>query len=224
MTVLEAITDAYLLATGKSTLPTSGSAKYDRLFNLAKKFYRSWQKEKGTDWDSLYEVVGAGTVTATDTFEIDTEIIKVSQRKGDYIRIVCTNGNTIPFKLVPASKLYEDRYANVVAKIGLNLKFSRTFSATDQEFGGTVEVPAYIKLDDLASESDDVLIDDPDWLPVVIAAQYVLSDAQLSYQYPDLLQQAQDLMDGMKLANNPQEETYTSDEDYFNVGLGPSGC
>lgn len=218
MTLLEAITEAYLLATGKSTLPTEGSAKYNRLINLAKKFYRDWQTEKGVDWNSLYEVVGAGTVTATDTFDLDTDILKVSKRRGDFIRILTTTDNRINFKLVPATELYRYQYSNAVAHIGTTLKFSRTFASTDQEFGGTIEVPAFIKLDDLSSTTDDVLIDNPAWLPAIVAAQYVLSDAQLSYQYPDLVNQAIELMDGMKLANGTQDDTYNTGEDFFSVG------
>lgn len=219
MTFLEAMQQAYLLATGKSTLPAEGSSKYNRLYNLVIKFYRDWQTEPGVDWNSLYQLLDSGTITATDTFDIDDTIIKLSQRPNDSVRVITTS-NTYTFPTVNASRLYQNRYDNAVAKIGNTLVFSRAFTSSSNEFGGTLYVPCYVRLDDLSNLSDEVLIDNPAWLPVVVAAQYVLSDAQLQYQYPDLLSQAQDLMDGMKLANEPQDETYSDGNYYFDNGYG----
>lgn len=221
MTLQDAMAQAYLLATGKSTLPAAGSTKYQRLYNLCIKFYRDWQTEPGVDWNSLYGLTNAGTVTATDTFDLQDEVIKVSQRDGDFIRILVTSPNGYRnFTLVPASQLYQNRYTTAVAKVGQTIKFSRAFTSTDPEFGKTIIVPAFLKLDDLEGLDDEVLIDNPAWLPVVVAAQYVLPDAQLSYQYPDLLEQAQDIMDGMKLANNTQADSYNTGQDFFYNSLG----
>ncbi len=217
MTLLETITQAYLLATGKSTLPQEGSAKYNRLIGLAKKFYRDWQTEPGIDWNSLYQLVEVGTVTATDTFDIDDQIIKISQRPSDQVRIV-TSSNTFTYKTVSPSQLYSNRYAYAVSRIGNTVKFSAPFTTSSQQLGGTLYVPAYVRLDDLVNLNDEVLIDNPAWLPVVVAAQYVLSDAQLQYQYPDLLSQAQDLMKGRILANEAQDETEVDGEEHFMVG------
>jgi hypothetical protein len=221
MNVLEAMQQAYLLATGKSTLPDSSSSKYNRLYNLVLKFYKDWQTEPGVDWNSLYQTLDAGAITATDTFDIDEDIIKLSQRKGDYVRIVTTS-NTYYYKTINASRLNSNRYDHAVARVGNSLVFSKAFISTDPHIGGTLLVPCYVRLDDLTSTSDDILIDNPAWLPVVVAAQYVLSDAQLQYQYPDLLSQAQDLMNGMKLANDPQDETY--DDDYSHFDNGSDEC
>lgn len=217
MTLLEAMTEGYLLATGKATLPAAGSAKYNRLLSLAKKIYHDWQTETGVDWNSLHRVLNIGNVTATDEFAIGTDIHKISQREEDAIRIV-TDDNTHEFMLVPAPRLYRFRYGNAVAHIGANLKFSRTFAADDQEFGGAIHVPVFVKLTPLSDPADAVLIDNPNWLPAILAAHYVLSDRQLNYKYPDLIAQANDLMVGMKLANNPQSDTYNTGEDFFDVG------
>lgn len=220
MTTLDAMTEAFLLATGKSTLPAVGSTKYNRLLGLCKKFYRDWQTEPGVDWNSLHGLTSAGTVSATDVFDLEDEILKVSQRKGDFIRVLISTGNYSNFTLVPASQLYRDRYSNTVARIGQTIKFSRTFTVSDPEFGKSISVPAFLKLDDLVALTDEVLIDNPAWLPPIVAAGYVLPDAQLSYQYPDLIEQAKDLTLGMKLANNTQDDSYSTGEDYFSNGLG----
>ncbi len=221
MTLLEAITEGYLLATGKSTLPSSGSSKYNRLIALAKKCYRDWQTETGVEWNSLYEVVSAGTVTATDEFELDEEVNKLSQREGDNIRIVTDENQYYDYKYISPSRLYAYRYNKAVALIAeKRLRFSRGFTSSDPEFGSTISVPASIKLDDLVNLTDEILIDNPAWLPVMIAVHYVQSDAQLQYKYPDLLAHANDLMNGMKLANGSPDSTYSTGEDYFSNALG----
>lgn len=220
-TILDCMTDGYTLATGKSTLPVTGSSKYGRLFALAKKLYRDWQNEPGVDWNSLYQLVNVGTVTATDTFDIDTDFWKVSQRDGDTIYVATTDGNKIPFKLVEASALYSYRYTNAVAVVGKTLVFSRAFTSDDQSFGGTLYVPLFAKLDEITSVNDDVLIDNPDWLSHAIASYYVMTDAQLNYLYPDLVNQTDQLMQTMKF-DNGRNDTVVSDTDYF-AGVS-AGC
>lgn len=214
MTILECMTDGYLLATGKATLPDSGSSKYNRLFALAKKLHRDWQNEPGVDWNSLHQTVEAGTVSTATEYELDTEILKLSKRKGDRVHVRTTDDTDIFFTVVDPSRLYEHRYGNAVALVGQTLRFSRAFDADESAYGGTVRVPAYVKLDDITSVNDDVLVDNPDWLSAAIAAYFVMPDAQLNYQYPDLVAQANQLMTTMK-ENNGTFETYADDEDFF---------
>jgi hypothetical protein len=52
-TKLDAMTMGYTLATGKTTIPASGTAKRSLLDSLAVKFYRDWQTETGVEWESL---------------------------------------------------------------------------------------------------------------------------------------------------------------------------
>lgn len=221
MTILEAMSQAYLLATGKSTLPAVGSTKYGRLYGLAVKFHKDWCYEPGVDWASLYQIVSAGSVTATDTFELasDNLVIRLSQRERDYV-IINTTSNQFRYTIKNPSNLDASRYDNVVTRVGQSIKFSKPFVSTDQMFGGAILAPAYVELDDITSVSDDVQIDNSQWLPVVVSAQYVLSDAQLSYQYPDLIEQAKTIMDGMKLNNTSSGDTYSTGENYFDVGIG----
>lgn len=224
MTILEAMQEGYLLATGKSGLPDAASTKYDRLYGLCVKFHRDWAYERSVDWNSCNVLVDAGKVTATDTFELnsDTKVIRLSQRPGDYIRITTTD-NVFRYTLKSANSLYQDRYGNSVSKVGQSLRFSWAFTADDDAFGGTIKVPAYVELEPITSVNQDVEIDNTAWLPAIVAAQYVLSDAQLSYQYSDLIQQAGEIMQGMIRDNNAQIETYSTGENFFDNGLGYSG-
>lgn len=225
MTRLECITNAYLLAAGKATLPTGN--KLAQLNALAIKFYRDWQVEPDTEWNSLYQVVSAGTVTATDTFDLDTEINFISKQEGNYVRIKTTDGQYISYQTVKPQQLYQYRTANAVAHIvtdGVHqVKFSKPFVAGTQPIGGTIEVPAIIKLDDLTSDSSEVLIDQPEWLSERVAAQYAYSYKSTRDMYDDLLALANEHMISMKAANTSGTESYQTGIDYFalngNVGF-----
>lgn len=217
MNRLEVITDAYLLATGKPTPPATGT-KRDRLTGLVRMFYRGWQIEPYTEWDSLYQIISAGKVSARDTFELDTEIHFIStdqQREHNFVRIVTASGYE-EFKTVKPSQLYQYRNAKAVAKVADNaIKFSKAFASDSPLIGLPIEVPAIGKLDDLDSDTDEVLIDDPSWLSVRVAAEYVLTDTQLNYLRDDLMDQADEKMIAMKDRNNANDDSLSTGENYF---------
>lgn len=214
MNRLEAITEAYLLCTSKTTLPAIGTAKRNQLTALARKFYRDWQTEPDTEWQSLYQDITAGTVSATDTFELDTEINFISKQDGNYINIDGTD-----FTAVKPQQLYQYRYANAVAKVADNsIKFSKPFTADSPLLGKTINVPAIIKLDDITSDTSEILIDNPSWLPARIAAQYAYSYKSLRDMYDDLLAIANEHMISMKNANTSGNESYNTGVNYFPIG------
>lgn len=228
-TRLDAITDGYTFATGKTTLPAAGTAKRELLTALAIKFYRSWQTEPDTEWDSLYQLVGAGTVTATDEFDLDTDINFISKREGNNVRILISGStdNYINYTTVKPQQLYQYRTGNYCAHVvedGTHkIRFSRAFVAADQAIGGTIQVPAVIKLDDITSDTSEILIDNPEWLGKRIAAQYAFSFKSLRDMYDDLLALANEDMVSMKAGNTSGNESYNTGIDYFalngNVGI-----
>lgn len=197
MTLAELIQKAYLLATGKPTAPSTGSRKYNQLLELSKIFTETWQNEPGTDWTSLFDYRDSGTVTATDTFELDDEIRKVSQQDGDYVRIVEGDQET-EYEVVSADRLWEYRYSNAVAQVGRNLMFSREFISSDAQIGGTIVVPSYGYADVATAETDEIAVDDPMWLVYMVAAEFVRNDITRQNQYPNLIAMANDAMEKMK--------------------------
>lgn len=219
MTRLDVITEAWLLATGKTALPSVGQTKRDQLNALAVKFYRDWQVEPGVEWNSLYQLVGAGTVTATDEFTLDTDINYISKNEGNKVRVLTTAGQYIDYETVLPMQLYQYRGSNAVAHIiedgEHKLRFSKPFTATETAFGGTIQVPAIIKLDDITTDESEILIDQPQWLAERVAAQYAYSYKSLRDMYPDLLDLANERMSSMKAANSSGNESYNTGIDYF---------
>lgn len=217
MTITEFITDTYLIAVGKATPPTSGTSKYTRIVGLGNIHQRRWAREPGIDWNSLYDpAVSLGTVTATDTFDIDSSIRKLSDRQGDTVRIVWTDGvGYTDYDIVDANTLKdysfgvnrESPLGFYCAQIGTTLVFNHTFTTDDPQFGGEIFVPAYTFPDDITStnpDSDEVQVDDPDWLVYKTAAEYVRNDVTRRSRFPELEAKANEIMERMKDDNDGQ--------------------
>lgn len=216
MTATEFIADTYLLATGKTTTLTSGT-KYSRILNLGDYFQRRWSREPEVDWNSLYNpAFSLGTITATDSFDIDTSTIrKLSAREGDTVRIVHSDGTSYTdYDLVPHDSLKdysfgvdkESPVGHYAARLGGQLIFNHEFVSTDAQFGGEIFVPCYVFADELTA-SEDVQVDDPDWLVARVAAEYVRNDITRRQRYPELLAQANEIMQRMINDNDAQIDT-----------------
>jgi len=220
MTVQEFVADAYLLSTGKTTTLTSGT-KYQRIIALGDFFQRRWAREPGIDWNSLYNpAFSLGTVTATDTYDIDTSSVrKLSDRQGDSVRIVWSDGvGYTDYDVVDANKLRDYSYGVnaesplgfYCAQIGGTLVFNHTFTTSDSQYGGEIFIPCYVFPDEITStntSSNDVQVDDPDWLVTRVAAEYVRNDITRRSRYPELIAQANEIMDRMKDDNDGQIDT-----------------
>lgn len=209
MNITDAIAATYLKATGKTT--TVPAAKKSQIIGLLNFYQRNWSKEKDVDWASLYDPsFSIGTVTATDRFDLDTSTVrKLSDLEGDTVTILHTDGvGYTEYDILPANKLkgkyfgpqktsYTGHYC---ARIGSELVFNHKFTTDDAEFGGDIQVPCYTYAVDIVSTAldDDVQVDDADWLVTRAAAEYVRNDITRRQRYPELLTEANEMMDRMK--------------------------
>lgn len=219
MTITSAKTTCYLLATGKAT--AISTSKTNQIIGLLDFYQRGWANEPGIDWNSLYDpAVSLGTVTATDTYDIDTSSIrKLSDRQGDTVRIVWTDGvGYSDYDIVDANKLKdysfgvnrENPLGWYCAQIGSTLVFNHTFATTNSQYGGEIFVPAYTFPDPITNDnpdSDEVQVNDPDWLCLRAAAAYVRNNITLRSRYPELLGEANEKMGRMKDDNDGQLDT-----------------
>lgn len=216
-TITEAVADVYLRSTGKTTTLTSGT-KYNRIIGLLNFYQRRWAREPGIDWNSLYNpAFSLGNVTATDTFDIDTSTIrKLSDRQGDSVRIVWSDGvGYTDYDIVDHDTLKdyswgvnrESPKGFYCAQIGGELVFNHTFTSSDGQFGGEIFVPCYVFADAITSDNpdtDEIQVDDPDWLIVRASAEYVRNDITRQGQYPTLIAEANEIMGRMIDDNDGQ--------------------
>lgn len=217
MNITEFIADSWLKATGKTTTLTTGT-KYDRIVALGDFYQRRWAREPGIDWASLYNpAYSLGLVTATDSFDIDTSTIrKLSDREGDSVRIVWSDGvGYTDYDVIANDKLKDYSWGVnkesisgfVCAQIGNQLVFNHEFTATDSQYAGEIFVPCYVFTDEITSanpSTDEVQVDDPDWLVTRVAAEYCRNDITRRQRYPELLAEANEIMERMKSDNDGQ--------------------
>lgn len=217
MLVSEFVPAVALRATGKYPTYVTGSIKWNKIIGIANHNIRSWATEPGVDWNSLYipnQVLGP--VTATDTYTLlPANIIKVSKREGDYVRINHTDGvNYTDFDLVEADALKGTYWGQTkrnysgfyVAQVGNTLVFNRSFTASDPQFGGSITVPVYKYPTPISADTDVIPVDLPNWLVCMTAADYVMNDITRVSSYPTLVNQANELMTAMRDNNEAQIE------------------
>lgn len=237
MTTSDLVAAVYLKATGKRSTLTSSDEKWLKILAIANDKVDEWQNTPNVDWSSLYNpsLSFSGTITATDTFAIPSTVRKISDTRGDFVRIYWTDGTTYTnFEVVPADRLKDyttitdditstsSSAANVCAQVGTNLVFARTFATTDSEYGGTIKAPVYLYADTLVSatpgagETTTVPVDIPRWLVYACAGEYVRNDITKQNQYPNLVQEANELLQRMIDDNDAQiNEVY--------IGWSPLG-
>lgn len=200
------IDKAYLHANRKAVAPASGTTKYQALLGIVDSMQKLWESEPNTEWDSLYSLITNGTVTATDTFELDDEIASLSRRQGEYVQI--TNGtSTSLYQVVSPDQLYQYKDSPAVAKIGRNLKFSTAFKSDSSLLGYSIKVPAITFVNDITVGTDLVQVDDPMWLVYMTAAEFVRNDIVKRSEYDSMVALANNIMEKMKQDNIGGNET-----------------
>lgn len=210
MIVSDFVAASYLKATGTVSTLTSTDSDWVKLLALGNYYQQNWANEPGVDWRSLYNPkVDIGTVSATDTFDLDSSIHKISQAASDPVRIVLTGSSFIDYTIVPADKIKQYTSGNFCAQVGSTLVFNKVFTSSSAEFGGTINVPAYTLPDTLVGASDDIVVDIPEWLVTICAAEYTRNNLVRQNQYPNLLAEANELMKKMVENNESQLETLT---------------
>lgn len=214
MTIDDAVITTNLLATGKVT--GISASRRAQIIALLDYYQRRWAREPDTDWNSLYDpAYRIGNVTANDRFDLDSSTVrKLSTRFDDAIRIVHSNNTAYTdYALVKADALSDLSYGVnkesssgwYAAQIGSELVFNHTFTSSDAQFGGKIYVPAYLYTDPITDENpatDEVQVNDPDWLCARAAAELARNNIILRPRYPELIQQANEIMTRMKADND----------------------
>lgn len=208
MTTAELVALCSLKATGKLPTFASGSTKWLKIVAIANFYIDQWAREPGIDWNSLYTPAELlGNITATDTFTLPDELRKLSQQEGDSVRITVSTTQFLDYDVIDADRLREYRSGQYVAQIGRTIKFNTAFKTTDTAFGKPLTVPGYLSPDHLLGDNDDVPVDDPNWLVLITAAEYIRNDITRQNQYPNLINEANEAMKRMRDDNEGQDST-----------------
>jgi len=206
MNVTELISKANLVANGKATAPTAPRAA--QFLAIANMLQDDWLSEPGVQWSSRYERLSLGNITS-DRVDMDEDIYELSKREDDYIVIVSPDDpkSLAYYSLVSPDEFRRYKNDTTCAVIGDELVFGKTFETTDSYYNGEVIVPAIMRLDPLVNANDEILVDDPNWLVYMTAAERVRNTVTKIGQYPALVQKANNLMVKMREKNDSQINT-----------------
>lgn len=202
MTLQELINATILKATGKPTILDRNNTKWEKIRGIANYYQNVWLNEPGQHWNSRYERARQiGTISSSDEYSLDDDITDISSAKGDNIYVLTTAGKKVPFQLVNYDDLKNYPVGNYCAKLGRSVVFNANFTEDNPCYGGKLFAPVYTSLEELENPDDDILVDNPEWLVVMSAAEYIRNDIVKQNQYGNLIAEANNLMTSM-IRNN----------------------
>lgn len=205
LTVSELITQSVLRYKGKITADTVSTTPGQKVLGIANFYLRQFAREPDVDWAYFYDPEYAvGNITATDTFDLDDEVLKISQQQGDVVRITSSAGQQYDYDLVAADRLKDYPNGNYAAVVGRTIKFNRAFTADDAQFGGALTIPVYLAPSELTAANDEVELPDPNWLVLIVAAELSRTDITRQAQYPNLIAETNEVMRSLKQDNDTQ--------------------
>lgn len=205
MTIDAAVARSFVHAQRKATPPAVGTSKYNALLAIADSMQKLWQAEPNVEWNSLYSLVSNGTISATNTMDLDDTINYISKRETD--RAIAISPITAAekyYNIISPNQLLEYRNLDAVAQMGRTLYFPKAFLSTSILIGYTFKVPSILYVDDITVGTQTVQVDDPMWLVYSMAAEFVRNDVVKQAQYSNLLALADQCMQRMKQANGGQ--------------------
>ena len=174
--------------------PAEGSEEATYWLSIINRKKDEWAYDPNENWSSLFAVrtLADPVVAGTQTYDLDRDFMRPSDDV-----FVEVGPKTITHKLVEP-QLRDTGDVFITGKI---LNFTDTIEATDERVGGDILMPGFYSPIDLTAFDDDVLIDDPNWLAVAVAAELAFSDVTYEDKYSDLVGTANDLYTKMKSAN-----------------------
>lgn len=225
MKAIDALEQAWTKAEGEVFSDAVGSDNWNTLLTYANFYIGQWTTHYGVDWNSLYDpMYKVAVVTTAIAYDLDVDDVrKISNEKGDTVRILHTDGTSYTeYTLVPPNQLWKNFTNKACAKVGASLKFSHPFATTDPEFGGTIYAPVYGTPALLKNDKSDIPVDDPVWLICKVAYEVALHDILRKDISTNLASEADDAMKSMKWVNNSSQDNKVNQADLSFIGSNNS--
>jgi hypothetical protein len=150
------------------------------------------------NWASAFEVKEVGEITVDNnlSFELTGDDLGNFIAEADQAYVIDTNGQYHYFDFVKVNEV-DRRYQNLYVA-GANpqkLYFTRPVTADDAIVGGTLYLPGYWMPEDLDAEAEGIedaiiVVDDPEWAVMAVAAQIAFNDITYEEKFDDLDGQA----------------------------------
>lgn len=183
--------------------PTSG-ADFTYWLATANRKQDEWATDSTHNWNSLYSTDTLSPVIAagTQSYDLPTTFVAAADR------VTVTVGTNVYYFTViePEEKADTQNCVYISGSNPQTLTFVDTIASDSPYVGGTITVPAYHKLTDLALGADTVLVDDPYWLVYAVASELAFNELDYSDKAADLNAKANNLY--QKMVRNNRRGTH----------------
>lgn len=181
------------------TVGTDDSAYWLNVFNRIKDELYS---DSTKNWDSTWSTVSLGAVAASAaptyalaaTYTIETVDGWKFKRQSDHVYVIDTAGNKHTYKFIKPRERSLEQKVYMAGLKGKTLYFANPILSTDTIVAGTLYLPGYFIPPDITDEEDSVvLVDDPHWAAMAVAAEVAFNDLTYEDKAPDLQAKANNL-------------------------------
>lgn len=175
--------------------PTEGSETANYWLSVINQKKDEWAKDPNESWRSLFEVRSIGTINTSSTYDLDEDFIRPSDSV-----YVMVGTDKHEFNLVTPELRDETPLAVYISGVNpQKVVFNDPIS--DTIVGGSLYVPGYFLPADLTSYTQDVPVDDPNWLAMASAAEIAFNDVSYEDKSADINAKANALYTQMKSSN-----------------------
>jgi hypothetical protein len=161
---------------------------------------REWARDPKVGWNSLFEERNVGTLSTSQTVELDEDVHKLS----DWVYVRDSDDQERRYTVVQPNRRGQYRESNSVYVSGNPkvLNFIDSISVDDQMIGADIIAPLYFLPEELTAGTDDIYIDSPEWLIYATAAELARNDPAKDDQFSNLVGMANEFYSQMVDNNN----------------------
>lgn len=194
------IQKAYKMATGDDESISRSEPSYGKYVSILNDLQRDWYEESlilpNERWASL-EREETIIISSDTQYDLDGELV-LHPLSYSPLSITLPSGNTVMPKLVSTAEFIRGNDKNIytASSDGKIINFKKEF--TNSVIGGKITYPYYVNLEEISNDDDNIIVDNPNWLVYMLAAEIARSDIVQAGQYGNLVALAQNAMTSMK--------------------------
>lgn len=200
MQIDKIIQKAYKMATGDDESISRSEPSYAKYVSILNDLQRDWYEESlvlpNERWASL-EREETIIISSDTQYDLDGELV-IHPLSYSPLSIILPSGNIVMPKLVSAAEFIRSNDENIftASSDGKIINFKKEF--INSTIGGRITYTYYVNLEEISNDDDNIIVDNPNWLVYMLAAEIARSDIVQAGQYGNLVALAQNSMTSMK--------------------------
>ena len=188
------------MATGDDESISRSEPSYGKYLSIFNDLQRDWYEESlvlpNERWASL-EREETIIISSDTQYDLDGDLV-LHPLSYSPLSVTLPSSNTVMPKLVSTAEFIRSNDKNIftASSDGKIINFKREF--VNSAIGGIITYPYYVNLEEISNDDDNIIVDNPNWLVYMLAAEIARSDIVQAGQYGNLIALAQNSMTSMK--------------------------